>query len=485
MTYKSSRLTILFGACLSIGLFFGMLSAQAATLGEIDVTKSPYSADATGAADATSAFQSALNAAGQNGAVVRVPAGQYLFGGTLNVPAQVVLEGVNDGERSGSPGGGTRFLVTAGSGSVGDPGKADDTPFLTLNANSSVRNVNFFYPGQADPSHINNWTPTPFPFTISMVGRSGSVENVNGVNPYQFIEAASPTGQSQRENIRRVLGTPLVTGIYIDNDGDGSGNSSDCLEDIHFVCNWGNGPCVTQIQNHATAFQINHADEIVLRSCFCFTYEYGYHFGISPLGGSASGTIVNCDADTSLVAVQIDNVQSAFGGLVFEGGGYSAIAPGPCVNIANTNTGSVTFNGTHYWGPYSGFLYDSNTGKYDISSLADGEMVHNASAGGVTTFLGCDFVDWGKLDNNYSSVLSASSTCIVCGDPSNPGTPSGKTRIVHCHFKRDQYHYTYTPGEAGVLFEGNNVPHGVRSQVSAGTPSPSPAGPKYLQANNF
>ena len=472
MTFQSSKLASLFGLGLALGLFLGMHPAQAATLGEIDVTQSPYNANTTGTADATTAFQNALTAAGRNGAIVRVPAGHYLFSGTLNVPAQVILEGVNDGERSGYGGGGTWFLVNVGSGSAGDPGKADDTPFLTLNANSSVRNVNFFYPGQADPSNLQTpWTPTLFPFTISMVGRSGSVENVNGVNPYQFIEAASPTGQSQRESIRRVLGTPLVTGIFVDNDGDGLGNSSDCLEDIHFVCNWGNGPCITEIQNHATAFLVNHADEIVLRSCFCFQYECGYHFGISPLGGSASGTIVNCDADTSNVSVQIDNVQSALGGLVFEGGGFSSVAPGPCVNIANTNTGNVTFNGTHYWGPYG--------------QGVDGEMVHNTSQKGVTTFLGCDFIDWGDLASDFTSVLSANSTCIVCGDPNNPSTPSGKTRIVHCHFKRDQYHYMYTPGEAGVLFEGNNMPHGIRVQLSAGTTPPSLTGPKYLQANNF
>ena len=465
------------GAALAAGaLALGMTphAASAGTLGEIDVTQAPYSASTTGVKDDTAAFQSALNAAAKTGAIVRVPAGQYLFNGTVNVPAQVALEGVNDGERSyggytdiGNNGGVDSGSVTANAGTVFlvacGAGDATGTPFLTLNANSAVRGVTFYYPSQADPTgaagqpNPTNWVPTAYPFTISMAGRSASVENVSGVNPYQFIEAASPTGQSQRESIRRVNGTPLVTGILIDNDGDGSGNSTDCLEDIHFIPGWGNGVVLNWVYTHATAFQINRADEIVLRTCFCFFYYYGYHFGISS-SGSASGTLVNCGSDTSHIGVQVDNVNPAFGGLVFEGGGYSANLT--AVNLASSNIGSVTFNGSRFWGTTQGLV------------------VNASQKGSVTSFYACDFLDWGD------GTLNPKLICIYCGDKDNPDAASGKTRIVYCHFKRDQFDYAYTPGVSGVLFKGNNLPGSVHV-LNAGTVQPSPAGPNYIQADNF
>ena len=452
------------------------LGEHAATLGEIDVTQAPYSAGTGGSADDTGAFQRALNAAGKTGAIVKVPAGQYFFKGTLTVPAHVVLEGVNAGERSyvgyvdiGNNGGvdsrdvtanlGTVFLVTSGGGN------ASGTPFLTLSANSALRNVSFVYPDQKDPTGASgqpnptNWVPIAYPFTISMTGSNGSIENITGVNPYQFIEAADPGGHSQRESIRRVNGTPLMTGVYIDNDGDGSGRSTDCVEDVHFIPGWGNGVGLNWVLAHATAFQANHADEIIFRSCYVFFYLHGFIFGSSP-SGSVSGTVINCGTDTCGTGILVDTVNPAFGGLVFEGGGYSATGNSYAVILAATNTGNVTFNGTRFWGPQLG-LVDNMSQK-----------------GAVSTFYACDFLDWGD------GTLNPKQVCIVCGDLASPTRTTGKTRIVYCHFKRDQYDYTYTPGTSGVLFAGNSLPHGVH-RSAAGPVQPSAMGPNYIEVNNF
>ncbi len=481
MRNRFCRLQRLCGGALALlwpaFLGMGILPAQAATLGEIDVTKAPYSAKGDGVTDNTDAFQSALSAAASVGAIVRVPAGQYVFKGSLNIPAQVVLEGVNAGERtSGGYEGGTTTDPVANAGTVllvtGGAGSANGTPFITLNANSGLRNVSFYYPNQVDPSSLSNWTPVVYPFTVSLAGKNGSIENISGVNPYQFIEAASSTGQSQRESIRRVNGTPLFMGVLIDNNGDGSGNCADTLDDIHFVPSFGNGTATTWIENHATFIQVNHADEIVLRNCFCFEYGIGLHFGASS-SGSASGTIVDCGVDSSVVGVQIDSVQRNAGGLVFEGGGYSASQN--AVNIASSNSGNVTFNGSHFWGGRGGLVTNA------------------ALKGSVVSFLGCYFLDWdyavdatGNLDvPNYGNIqtepLNPNIACIVCGDQNNPGVASGKTRVVNCQFKHNQIQYTYTPGEAAVLFEGNNVPHGVRTQGI----HPTATGPNYIQVNNF
>lgn len=58
----------------------------------IDVTQSPYNADKTGVNDASSAIQSAINAAGKN-AVVYLPAGNYLIGSGLNLKSYMTLRG--------------------------------------------------------------------------------------------------------------------------------------------------------------------------------------------------------------------------------------------------------------------------------------------------------------------------------------------------------------------------------------------------------
>lgn len=51
----------------------------------LDVTKSPYNADRTGATNAAPAIQDAINAAGQSGSVVYLPAGTYRCDSTLYV----------------------------------------------------------------------------------------------------------------------------------------------------------------------------------------------------------------------------------------------------------------------------------------------------------------------------------------------------------------------------------------------------------------
>src|SRR5260370_27443582 len=111
------------------------------TLPGIDVKS--QGAVGNGIVDDTAAFQRALDAAGaQGGGAVYVPAGRYLFKGTLNVPVGVTLSGSfacvpsHTGTRDHGqpkPGeDGTALLVTAGRGNE------HGTPFLTLNTNSSV-----------------------------------------------------------------------------------------------------------------------------------------------------------------------------------------------------------------------------------------------------------------------------------------------------------------------------------------------------------
>ncbi len=433
------------------------------TLGDIDVTQAPYSASTGGTTDDTAAFQNALNAAAATGAVVRVPAGRYKFTGSLTVPAQVVLEGVNDGERTyagysaGTTGGdvvasaGTVFLITGGAGST------NGACFLTLAANSTLRNVTLYYPNQPLSTSAGWTAPTPYPPAINLAGRSATVENVCGVNPYWFL-AASTTGGI----VRRVTGQPLFVGINLDGDADPTGQSGDKVEDAHFLNTWDSHPAMTGwMQAHASAFVVYRADEFGLRNCSCSAYATGYIFSSSP-SGSAYGTLAGCSAFNCTQGVSVAACTAgAGGGLVFDGGGFGG-SLSRAVTVGNTDTGNVTFNSCRFY-------------------QAPGSLAVNAAqAHAVVSFLGCSFENWGTS----ASGLNAADPCVYCGDSGSPSGPSGKTRMLNCNFGADQYQYTYTPGEAGVLFENNSTVNGVHVQVS-GTASPSAAGPNYIQINNF
>ena len=436
--------------------------AQTPTLGEIDVTQTPYSAITTGKSDDTAIFQKALNAAGLTGAKVRVPAGKYLFTGTLTVPPHVVLEGVNDGERSyggytnGTASGdvtasvGTVFLVTGGAGNLGG------TQFITLSSNSALRNVTLYYPNQP-LSTATGWTaPTTYPPAINFAGRSGTVENVCGINPYAFI-----TNSGIGNSVRRVVGQPLYFGVNLDGDADPTGQSGERLEDVHFLNTWDNHPAMVQyMQSHSSGIVTYRADEFAMRNCSCTGYANGFVFSSSGFG-SAYGTLTSCSAFNCTQAVVVNACKAGTGGLVFDGGGFGS-SLGQAVVLGNNNAGNVTFNGCRFYN-------------------SPGTLVANASAAGsVVSLIACSFENWGTSVSGLNTTVP----CVYCGNASAPTGASGKTRMLNCNFDADQYQYTYTPGEAGVVFENNSTVNGIHLQVSGVTP-PSAAGPNYIQVNNF
>ena len=70
------------------------------------------------------------------------------------------------------------FLVEAGEGT-------EEDPFLTLNSNSTLKGVVFFYPKQ-----IRDDVPKPYPYAIAMRGKNPAVLDVELLNPYNGIDAS-------------------------------------------------------------------------------------------------------------------------------------------------------------------------------------------------------------------------------------------------------------------------------------------------------
>ena len=429
------------------GIFFDPPAARPAlALGEINAAQ--FGAVGNGITDNTAAFQKALDAAGRIGAVVRVPAGRYSFRGNLNVPAQVVLEGVNAGERYSSgdyakAGRGTVLLVRGGAnGSV---------PFLTLHDNSALRGVTLLYPNQPR-SAAPGWTaPTPYPPTISLSGNNATVDYVCGVNPYTFI-VKSLDGTSVRTNVRHVSGQPLFRGLIADADPDVTH-----YEDIHFGLSWDSSPAMAQwMLTNAWGISVYRGDDLKFTDCSADGYSRGFYFGFSHLpttvdlsrgrSGPYSGGLQGCTAENCRYGVWLDATRQD-ADITFHGCAFSSNpnTNGAAVMISNNvdTNGYMTFDGCRFWqsrGPL---------------------FINQARAGASVTIAGCSFDTWGT----GSSGLDPSSPAIFCGDLTNPSAASGKTLIVNCTFNVDQYTYAYTPGEAGVLFQGNTTVSGPHVQV--------------------
>ena len=140
-----------------------------------------YGAAGDGSADATVAFQSALNAVrDQGGGTVYVPAGQYLIKGSLTVGRSVYLVG------SGGPGHGSVLLATGNAGSE-DRAKS----LITLGASAGVIGLTVYYPDQK-PDAVKAYPPA-IRIKDNLAGDASQhasyVEKVVLVNPYVGISA--------------------------------------------------------------------------------------------------------------------------------------------------------------------------------------------------------------------------------------------------------------------------------------------------------
>jgi hypothetical protein len=92
-----------------------------------------FGAAGDGRQDDTPAFEAAFKAAAQSGGnVVRMPRGNSLIQGTLDVPENVVLEGYFRAPTARTQARGSTLLAVAGAG------KADGKPFITLHQNSTL-----------------------------------------------------------------------------------------------------------------------------------------------------------------------------------------------------------------------------------------------------------------------------------------------------------------------------------------------------------
>lgn len=192
-----------------------------------DVSKAPYyapfSAPQNGLpqTDATSAIQTALNDAGnQGGGLVYLPAGRYMIGSFLTVPANVELRGcssVPQLDQSDLSYGTT--LMGYYSHNTATP--ESDTALVTLNGNmSGISGIRFFYPNNNPARGVK-----PYPFTIRGNGSGLYLVNIGLTGVYNAIDFC--TYRCDNHFIRNVSGAIYHKGITV--GASAQGWIEDCL----------------------------------------------------------------------------------------------------------------------------------------------------------------------------------------------------------------------------------------------------------------
>jgi Pectate lyase superfamily protein len=359
--------------------------------------------------DDTAAFQHALDAAyTSGGGAVYVPPGRYLFKGTLTIPDGVSLRGsfgcvpshsgIRDHDQPKPGADGSALFVTVGHGSE------DGKPFLTLNTNSSVSGMTFYYPEQ-----VLDESPVPYPWTIAMRGKNPAAFDLELLNPYQGIDAS----QNERHNIRNITGQPLRRGIWVDAIYD-----IGRIENVHFNPWWNSHSKVYRWQTvNGEAFIFGRADWEYVLNTFCFGYRVGYKF-VETKTGACNGNFLGIGADDCNRAMLVE--QSAPYGILIANGEFTSFhGDDPTMlDVAETNTGVVRISNSAFWGPCN--------------------QIAKVGGQGTVGFSDCTFVEWSKA-----------------GDRAAIQASSGSLLVRGCEFRQRKRHISLGKSIERAVITGN------------------------------
>jgi len=274
------------------------------------VTQPPFGAVGDGKTDCSAAFQSAIQAAAQaGGGIVFVPGGVYDVTTPLTIPAGVELRGAFDGPHDANTAG-SCILVATGQG------HADGPAFLTLKSNSTVRGLNFHYPGQEIANIVD------FPFLIKGVGANITIADVASANVSRFIDLMSQ--RCDNAFIDHIEGQPIHIGIQV-----GAGSRDVSISDCQFnPSNWTfatifNAPKVEypdrakrgaivnayiqRLQEHGVVFVLGDCTGLKFYRDFVFAGRYGMRC-IAENGHGPSGVCLELGVDGSTTALRIDAI---------------------------------------------------------------------------------------------------------------------------------------------------------------------------------
>ncbi len=325
-----------------------------------------YGAPSDASADATPAFQEAIDAAHRaGGGTVFAPRGRYRFDGALTVKREVTLEGIGRyapahaglrDQGQNKPEFGTVFEV------VGGAGEPDGPAFITLLGNAALRGVTVYYPEQ-DPQSAE---PTPYPYAVALRENNPALLDTQLLNPYLGIDAT----QNQRALIRNVHGQPIYKGVVVDAVYD-----IGRIENVHWNPWWSMGTPVYEWQvANGIGFEFGRTDWHYVHNTFCFGYNVGYKF-IETGNGVTNGNFLGIGADDCWTAIAFEQT-ARVGVLITNGEFVSFRGPDPTmVRVGPRHRGSVRFVNCAFWGPCNRI------------AVIDGR--------GTVGFSDCTFMQWG------------------------------------------------------------------------------------------
>ncbi len=340
-----------------------------------------YGAKGDGKTDDTEAFQKAIDAAAAaGGTVVMVPRGDFLIKGHLIVKNHVVLKGVFEAPTTHTEMKGSTLLA------VEDKGGLEGEPFITLQANATLKGLTIFYPKQSKE------TPKPYPWTIRGIGDNCTIKDVLLTNPYAAVDFGTfPAG---RHYINGLYAQALYRGIFVDKCYDVGR-----IENVHLWPFWeASENLMKWSEANGEAFILGRTDWEYMSNCFCISYKVGYHF-IAKADGPGNAVLTQCGSDIGPTAVLVEQTQG-HAGVSFSNSQFMA-----GVEVRASNTGPVKFTSCGFWGIPSTTTHAKLEGKgqtmfsncHFISwdQAGKGEAAIHAVDGGLTVN-GCDFMDGGK-----------------------------------------------------------------------------------------
>jgi hypothetical protein len=327
---------------IAVGLVVAAMPWLAA--GQSPVTSKAHSvpiieAKADGKTDDTAAIQRALDAAAQQGGVVKLAAGKYLVAGSLKIPPGVALVGSNQAPVYIEPLIGTVILATGGRD------KEDGLALFELGDSATVQGLTVYYPDQK-PGDIR-----PYAWTFHLQGGDNTVENVTLINSYSGIRIGPEP--NVRHRIRSVVGCVLRRGIWLDNCTD-----IGRIENVQWHCHWWSSPkvggdwekvCKYMWQN-CEGFVFARTDWEYVTNTFIFPVKIGYHF-IATANGTMNGQLCGVGADASNRCIVVDHLQPM--GLLITNGQFVAFeGENPIEIVINpTCEGSMRLQNCDFWGP--------------------------------------------------------------------------------------------------------------------------------------
>lgn len=337
-----------------------------------DYDATTFGADKTGAADSTTAIQSAIDACyNDGGGTVWLPAGTYKVSGTLQVKAFCSVRGDYRDADSGSGSYGTVISANVASG--------DSGPVLfRIGGSASVQGLTVFYPNQ------NATSPVHYNYTFEIPGNAwvgsenymtSTVMNVTMLNSYRGIGistmASDHSGGSQvheQATVKNVKGTVLYRGVEAYNGAD-VGTWDHVNFNSSYWANAGatyNAPSATTIKSwtraNATAYTLGDLewDE------FYALQASDYNIGINIVNGQRiqfSGEFIWASIQNANIAVKVDNIDTRWG-MSFLRSSLS----GSTASIQNNTTGYVKVTDSDLTGGTSGTVTISSPGTSPVVS---------------------------------------------------------------------------------------------------------------------